>query len=100
VRGELALHWPGEPSALTTRRVSLARALRVVRVTLALAVNEAAFAGGPLAPAVATYVTQGLLLRDQDTIVLNAGLHDGSLSLNNQRFPLEPFLRFLTPGQP
>jgi hypothetical protein len=100
VRGELALHWPGEPSALTTRRVSLARALRVVRVTLALAVNEAAFAGGPLAPAVATYVTQGLLLRDQDTIVLNAGLHDGSLTLNNQRFPLEPFLRFLTPGQP
>ena len=100
VRGELALHWPGEPTALTTRRVSLARALRVVRVTLALAVNEAAFAGGPLAPAVATYVTQGLLLRDQDTIVLNAGLTDGSLTLNNQRFPLEPFLRFLTPGQP
>lgn len=100
VRGELALHWPGEPTAVTTRRVSLARALRVVRVTLALAVNEAAFAGGPLAPAVATYVTQGLLLRDQDTILLNAGLTDGSLTLNNQRFPLEPFLRFLTPGQP
>lgn len=100
VHGELSLDWPGEPSALVMRRVSLARALRVVRLRLALSVNEAAFAGGPLAPAVATYVAQGLLLRDQNTIVLNAGLQDGSLTLNNQRFPLEPFLRFLTPGQP
>jgi len=100
VHADFALYWPGEPSALVMRRVSLARALRLVRLTLALSMNEAAFAGGPLAPAVAAYVAQGLLLRDQDTITLNAGLHDGSLSLNNQRFPLEPFLQFLTPGQP
>lgn len=100
VQGSLVLVWPGEPTARTLRRVSLGRALRIVHITLDLSVNEAAFAGGPLAPAVATYVTQGLLRREQDTIVLNAALFDGSLNLNTQRFPLEPFLRFLTPGQP
>jgi len=100
VNGALFLHWPGEPTALVMRRVSLGRALRIVQVSLELRVNAAAFAGGALAPAVETYVTQGLLLRDQDSIVLNAGLQDGSLTLNTQRFPLEPFLRFLTPGQP
>lgn len=100
VQGSLELNWPGEPTALVMRRVSLGRALRIVHITLDLTVNEAAFAGGPLAPAVATYVTQGLLSRDQNNVVLNATLYDGSLSLNTQRFPLEPFLRFLTPGQP
>ncbi len=100
VLAELELRWPGEPTALSQRRVSLARALRVLHLSLNLAVHEAVFAGGPYAPAVATYVNQGLLLREQDTIRLQAALFDGSLNLNEQRIALEPFLRFLTPVTP
>jgi len=100
VQAELELRWPGEPTALSQRRVSLARALRVLHLSLTLAVNEAVFANGPYAAAVATYVNQGLLLREQDTIRLQAALFDGSLNLNEQRIALEPFLRFLTPVTP
>lgn len=100
VHGSLDLAWPGEPTALQRRTVSLNRALRILRADLEVRANEAALARGALAAMVNAYVAQGLLRKDQDEIVLSAGLHDGSLTLNGQRFPLEPILNFLTPGQP
>ncbi len=100
VQAELELRWPGEPTALSQRRVSLARALRVLHLSLNLAVNEAVFADGPYAAMISTYVNQGLLQREQDTIRLQAALFEGGLNLNEQRIALEPFLRLLTPVTP
>lgn len=100
VHGSLDLIWPGEPTAVQMRSVSLSRVLRLLQIDLELRANAAALARSALSAMVSAYVAQGLLSKDQDEIVLSAGLHDGSLTFNDQRFPLEPILNFLTPGQP
>jgi hypothetical protein len=97
---ELSLVWPGEPNISHTQQLSLTRVVRLLALELEVAANTEALYRTPLGPAIRASAAQGMLQQENGNLILSASLQEGNLSLNGQRFPLQPILNLITPGTP
>lgn len=92
-RTELDISWPGVPSLQSIDQLGFSQVLRLLTADLHIVANEEALGRSPLGAAVQAYRQQGMLPQDEDgNVLLNASLSDSTLILNEQRFPLQPFL--------
>jgi uncharacterized protein YdgA (DUF945 family) len=66
--------------------------LQALKAELNISADQQAIMALPVAPMVAAYVEQGLLIQDQQQLRLDAQLLNGELSVNGKPFPLDNWL--------
>ncbi|MDX1492114.1 MAG: DUF945 family protein [Pseudohongiellaceae bacterium] len=89
---QLVIDWPGLPTVTQYAAMPFGEIIATLNATLNMESDAEAIIKTPFGITAQNYMQMGMLPVNQGKVTLNASLNDGTLNINEQVFPLRPFL--------